>query len=521
MINKALEYISKGLPIIPIGPDKKPLVAWKEFQTRIPTIEEVTAWWTKCPTANIGMPTGKLSGISVVDIDPRHGGVVPEGMPNMTTIIKTGGGGWHYYFTHVDGVKNSSDENGTGFPGVDIRGEGGYVVVPPSHHASGNDYEVVVEMDLIPFPVDFFHIEHKKFDAASVVLGVGTGSRNMTATKLVGSMLAKYPMNEWETIVWPLLKAWNKTNTPPDDEKTLRITFESISKTHFRNHGQLLKESDYELKTLDKVVINETDDTRFSTGFPSLDCVLMDEDQINTQFQGGVALGEMMVIGGRPKHGKTLTAVQVAKSLTDQGFSCLWLSYEGKLSKLKKIMQKSNVNQKKIVTVELKNKVPLIGRVDWIEKQLKNAQEKFGVQLLVIDNLSFLQPAESSHSAKQFDMLHEIVPAIHKLASQYDSIVILLAHVRKPANQTGAPKRARMYDLSGTSTLEQLCDIGIMVERQYINENQYSSKTFLHLDANRPCGEVKSVECYFVEGKLVDPVGDALDQLGGKIINLL
>lgn len=531
MLQHALDLLKKGKPVFPCGKNKKPLIDWLPFQKRLPTVGEVTNWWTQNPEANIAMPTGTLSGVAVVDIDPRHGGVVPLGMPNLTTVIKTGNGGWHYYFAYVDGVRNA-DSRGTGFPGVDIRGEGGYVIVPPSvtdyidekGEKTGGKYEVVVNEELLPFPVDFFPCtrgDRKKFDAAKVVMGVGVGSRNMSAASLAGSMMAKYPRNEWETVVWQLLKSWNNTNSKPLAESELRGTFESIAKTHVRNHGQLVNTDNYEMKPLSQIATNEADDPRFSIGLPSLDNILIDEDLITTGAQGGVALGEFMIIGGRPKHGKTLIAVQVAKALIDQGFRCLWLSYEGKMKKLKKIMTRAKVKTDELITIELKNKVPLIGRVDWIEEQIKKGLEQFGTQAVFIDNLSFLQPREGDRSSSQFEQLGKIVGDIHQLAVQYDIVICLLAHVRKPPNQTGAPKRARMYDLSGTSTLEQLCDIGIMVERQYVNENEYSNKSFIHLDANRPSGEVRSVEVMYQDGVLVpaDMVRYAQQMLGGVIID--
>lgn len=521
MLQKALEYIKKGKPIFPVDrKTKKPLCDWGEYQKRLPSVEEVTDWWRRWPEANIGMATGKLSGVSVVDIDPRHEGVVPPNMPTMTTVVKTGGGGWHYYYQPIEGVKNTGGgENGSGYVGVDIRGEGGYVVIPPSIHENGNKYEVVVSEPLLPFPVDFFKIKHKKFDTASVVLGVNAGNRNMTATRLVGSLIGKYPKEEWELVVWPLLKAWNQTNVPPAPENEIRTTFDSIVKTHIVNHGKVYKETDYELKSLAEVAVDEKDDPRFSIGYQVLDSVLVDSELIGMNVQGGIALGEFMIIGGRPKHGKTLVAVHIAKSLVDLGFRCLWLSYEGKMKRLKKIMTRAQVKIKDVFVFELKNKVPLIGRIDWIEEKVKEAIDRFGTQLIVIDNLSFLQ--SSDKYSKQYDMLNDIVPRVHALAVQYDIVVILLAHVRKPPNQTGAPKRARMYDLSGTSTLEQLCDIGIMVERQYINENEFADKSFIHLDANRPSGEIKSLEVKYNGGILEEYsiIKEALDKLGGKLIN--
>jgi hypothetical protein len=107
--------------------------------------EQITAWWTKWPDANIGIATGAISGISVIDIDPRHGGneslgdlQLANGPLPKTPTVHTGGGGRHLYFAHPGGhVPNSSGALGAG---LDVRGDGGYVAAPPSNHVSGKCY---------------------------------------------------------------------------------------------------------------------------------------------------------------------------------------------------------------------------------------------------------------------------------------------------------------------------------------------------------------------------------------------
>src|SRR5262249_6367249 len=115
-------------------------------------------WWTHFQNANIGIATGKLSGFIVLDIDPRHGGEdsleqleQQYGKLPDTVIARTRGGGKHILFTHPGGnIKNSASNLG---PGLDIRGDGGYIVVPNSLHASGNSYEwVTEEMELAQLP---------------------------------------------------------------------------------------------------------------------------------------------------------------------------------------------------------------------------------------------------------------------------------------------------------------------------------------------------------------------------------
>jgi hypothetical protein len=92
----------------------------------------ITALWNRWPDANIGMPTGERSGVFVLDVDDL--GALAEledaiGELPATRAVRTPSGGLHFYFSHAEGVTNSS---GALPAGIDVRGEGGYVLVPPS-----------------------------------------------------------------------------------------------------------------------------------------------------------------------------------------------------------------------------------------------------------------------------------------------------------------------------------------------------------------------------------------------------
>jgi hypothetical protein len=68
----ALEYAKlNNYSIIPIGVNKKPLIKWQEYQERRASPKEIAAWWGEYEDANIGIVTGKISGITVIDIDNR------------------------------------------------------------------------------------------------------------------------------------------------------------------------------------------------------------------------------------------------------------------------------------------------------------------------------------------------------------------------------------------------------------------------------------------------------------------
>ena len=105
---------------------------------------EIEAWWDRWPDANVGVITGWISALVVIDIDPRHGGDANlkaleaewHELPQTVTSI-SGGGGRHFYFAHPTHLVPSRPLA----DGIDLKAEGGLVVAPPSRHASGGTYQ--------------------------------------------------------------------------------------------------------------------------------------------------------------------------------------------------------------------------------------------------------------------------------------------------------------------------------------------------------------------------------------------
>lgn len=112
--------------------------------------ERIKAWWTAAPYANIGVALGAISGIVAVDIDPRNNGDETwaafvqrnSGVQPDTAIQLTGGGGMHLILRHDP--ERTLVKPGAG---VDIKADGGYIVVEPSSHVSGQHYAWDAEAD--------------------------------------------------------------------------------------------------------------------------------------------------------------------------------------------------------------------------------------------------------------------------------------------------------------------------------------------------------------------------------------
>lgn len=304
MLETALKYI-KTSSVIPVGRDKIPLLqTWKEFQTRKPTEQEVRDWWAKWPDANIGIVTGKISNIIVVDVEK---GGAWEHFP-VTTTVETGGGGVHLYYTYTP-FSNKTRV----FPLTDIRGDGGYVVAPPSIHKSGNSYKVIKSYAKHAlFPREMFGIESET-DWKEVGQGVGEGSRNDAASKMVGKLLRAFTPDDWEVVVWPMVKDWNHHNTPPLGERELRSVFQSIA-NRAANHLPLTPDEPIEIKIRTMTEVVEMGEAELLDTKPE-DIVSFGYDWLDNQLTG-LFKSELVVVGGETGTGKTAFVTNIAYKAT-------------------------------------------------------------------------------------------------------------------------------------------------------------------------------------------------------------
>lgn len=165
-LDAALALAAKGIPVFPCWntPEneethKAPHIAGG-FHSASRDPVQIKTWWRKWPNALIGMPTGPASGIDVLDLDKKHGkngfAFVPDWEQRSTVIARTVNGA-HLYFKSEGTITSTSDQIASG---VDTRGVGGYVIVPPSPGytwVNGHDLS-----KLPPWPDDLRPPEKKK-----------------------------------------------------------------------------------------------------------------------------------------------------------------------------------------------------------------------------------------------------------------------------------------------------------------------------------------------------------------------
>ncbi len=152
---------------------------------------QIEMWWNKHPNANVGVACGQLSGFCVLDIDPDNGGnetlnKYPE--PPTTVEAISGSGGSHYFYKYKKGLPTGAGSLGNG---IDIKSDGGYIIVSPSTHKSGGVYEWItdqspLEMNLAEPPLWMFKKVEKK--NLELMKNIGKGKRNSDLTSFAGKL---------------------------------------------------------------------------------------------------------------------------------------------------------------------------------------------------------------------------------------------------------------------------------------------------------------------------------------------
>lgn len=241
VFSAAIPYGRRGWHCFILRPGSKVPATQRGLHDATRDHAQLHRWAEEYPNANIGVRTGRVSGLVVLDVDgedgfeslralERHHGELPR-----TASVKTPRGGAHYYFAHPGGeVLCSAGQLGVG---LDVRGDGGYVVAPPSVGPNGNRYEVDESAPIVMLP-EFLRAlmvpaQRSNRPAtpvetwiAMVRTGAAEGSRNASLARFVGHLLAK---DVDARLVLELALLVNRRNQPPLNDREVERVVESIA----------------------------------------------------------------------------------------------------------------------------------------------------------------------------------------------------------------------------------------------------------------------------------------------------
>jgi hypothetical protein len=143
MLATVLDYAAKGWAVFPCRPNTKEPATNRGFKDAITNPATIRRWWLAQPDYNVGIATGIASGVFVLDIDGAIGAAAlrdleaaHEALP--ATLCAVTSAGCHLWFRSTGPIQSSAGRVG---PGLDVRGDGGYVLAPPSAHPDGPQYQ--------------------------------------------------------------------------------------------------------------------------------------------------------------------------------------------------------------------------------------------------------------------------------------------------------------------------------------------------------------------------------------------
>lgn len=230
-LDHALGYAVKGKPVFPCRADKTPMTS-HGFKDASIDPEKIKTWWIANPDALIGMPTGATSGVVVIDVDNKNGHDGDDALFKLqqkrgklpaAPEVLTPTGGRHIYFRHPGTpIKSTASTIGDG---LDIRGDGGYVIVPPSKvGTTGYEWEASNPEAVPPMPDWLIELTKKSSSRAAArkaTGGASVGSRNNHLTSRGGGM--RHAGLEADAILAALLVENKKFNPPLGADEVEKI----------------------------------------------------------------------------------------------------------------------------------------------------------------------------------------------------------------------------------------------------------------------------------------------------------
>jgi Bifunctional DNA primase/polymerase, N-terminal/AAA domain/Primase C terminal 1 (PriCT-1) len=327
LLDAALEYQAQGRPIFPVcwtephqhrvvghavdcdekNRGKTPLVPWKEFQSRPPTEREVRRWWRKWPMANIGMATGECSGIVVGDLDGELAQAKANdyGYAAGPHVLTGRPGGLHLFFAW----RTNAPHNFAKKQGIDFRGDGGYVVLPPSRHVRGTTYRwgqritSIAELPPLPEWFDLLagNVEHHYARAEVVDDVIPDHERNTTLLSLGGSMRRR-GMSETEILAALGVVNAERCRPPLSDDEVAKIAHsvaryapEEAPTTTTRQQQRRQQQTKVDLSKVKITYVSE-----------------IQPEPITWVWDKRLPLGKFVLLQGDPGLGKSLVTTELA-----------------------------------------------------------------------------------------------------------------------------------------------------------------------------------------------------------------
>ncbi len=462
ILDAALEYASRGWSVIPISREKHPLVEWKAAtREELTNPETIKNWWRKYPSANVAIVTGKRSGGLVVidlDIDDDKG---LDGVAALeewcdenyiydiesTAVVQTGRGGKHLYFQSAYEYRNQVGC----LEGVDIRGEGGCVVAPPSIHGeTGREYIWDVDDDEITVPeadsdVVFFLTTMEATGKNTGNQGkndftekTSQGGRNDKLFKYISHLQG---VGESDESIREYASIYNTTHlTPPLDDEEVNRTIDSVlsryPKGQPKEDGKQAPAGDTPKKVAKEFRKLQKASDLMKEDIPEPVTYIGVGDEVPLLVEG------TCVLSSKPKLGKSWLALGMCIALANgndflgyktKQCSTLYLDLETSKGIQQKRLRKMLKGAPAPERLYLDRNTDRLGNgfIEQIEDYMKQDPT---IGVVVVDVFQIIRSPAKGVRETEYEHAYRDITPLNDLVDKYHISIILVCHDRKGVN---------------------------------------------------------------------------------------
>lgn len=479
----ALDYCDRGFSVIPLRGEgdeanrKRPCIeSWLEFQAEAADQTQIRLWWKQFPTANVGIVTGRVSNLVVLDMDGPNAAALlrAKGIPVPPTAAVQTGKGYHAFFSYggdeklPNRTKLVSDGRDSA---VDVRADGGYVVAPPSVHGSGKVYRWVRDLDnMLPLPPELEDIllsdgslmapEAAEDFWELVKNGVDRGGRNDAAARVAGYWLRKCGGDT--VAAGRATMIWNQLNRPPLSDEEVMTTLNSVAKKDATRRKSEDSQSVPRIAVISgaqwgEELRNAGPRRGTETGTPGI-------HQVH-----GLVEGDLIIVAGRPGMGKSTWGTQLTANAMQHEIPTWIVSTE--MSRLQwgrwvaTVLKECTYRElprplgDDIVAWFRESPTGIVdtGAIDVDEIRVL-AEGQRGVKLIIVDHLTRIKGSKSDSRALE---VGSVARGLKSMAKDLGCTVVALCQLNRAIEmrgKEGGPKRPQLSDLRDSGEIEQEAD---------------------------------------------------------------
>lgn len=429
--------------VLPVDPvTKRPLFAWKQrYGNGKPPREEIAGWpeWDR-PEAGLGVRTGAVSGLVVLDVDSEeaHRWIKEKGHPPGPMVQSPRkGGGFHVYLKHP-GYHVKSTVGLAGVEGLDIRGDGGIVVVPPTFNQKAKrSYEWLISPhdDAMPDPPPWLgkvfeeQATHRpSLDVGRIMEGIPEGQRDAELNRLAGWMRHK---NFPQDVAIDVVEKAAERCKPPFGKAQARSKV-VWAFTHYEPGEDFSPILDLSKNGLEGEADTFTLQELMGEEYPPVEWAI-----------DGLLPAGSTIFAGKPKMGKSWMALGFCIAVATGGKALghfkakegdvLYLALEDQKRRLQKRageLLKSDIPGSEDLGrlhMRVRSKKLDSGLIEQIEEWLKAHP---GARLVVIDTLGSVR-GRSSEKRTLYEQDYEVGSALTALANRHNVALLIVHHLRK------------------------------------------------------------------------------------------